>query len=57
MTEPTTLPPLPPRPERPDCCAGGCAVCVLEVYAEELAAWEAEVARRQAAPPIADQPS
>lgn len=35
---------LPPRPERPDCCLGGCAVCVLEGYPEELERWEREVA-------------
>lgn len=34
-----TLLPLPPEPERPDCCNGGCAVCVLEGYPEEMAAW------------------
>jgi len=45
---------LPPRPERPDCCAGGCATCVLDGYFEDVQRWEAEVAaiqerRRQAA--------
>ena len=40
MTQAATL---PPRPERPDCCAGGCATCVLDTYADELAAWEAQV--------------
>lgn len=44
----------PPRPERPDCCAGGCATCVLDGYFEDVQRWEAEVAaiqerRRQAA--------
>lgn len=48
--------PLPPEPERPDCCNGGCAVCVLEGYPEEMAAWRqrceeilAERERRRAA--------
>jgi hypothetical protein len=35
---------LPPRPERPDCCAGGCATCVLDGYVEDVQRWEAEVA-------------
>lgn len=35
---------LPPPPERPDCCNGGCAVCVLEGYPEEVERWEREVA-------------
>ena len=35
---------LPPRPERPDCCAGGCATCVLDGYFEDVQRWEAEVA-------------
>ena len=36
--------PLPPRPEPGDCCNGGCAVCVLEGFDEDLARWEREVA-------------
>lgn len=42
---------LPPFPEKPDCCFGGCAVCVLDGYAEEVEAWERRVAeiRRQRA--------
>lgn len=39
-----TEPELPPPPERPDCCLGGCAVCVLEGYPEEVERWEREVA-------------
>tara|TARA_R110000787_G_scaffold201757_2_gene312505 strand:- start:56 stop:241 length:186 start_codon:yes stop_codon:yes gene_type:complete len=31
---------LPEPPERPDCCGGGCAICVLEDYVEEVQAWE-----------------
>jgi hypothetical protein len=45
--------PEPPFPEKPDCCFGGCAVCVLDGYAEEVAAWQQRVAeiraRREAA--------
>lgn len=41
---PPAGPELPPPPERPDCCLGGCAVCVLEGYPEELERWELEVA-------------
>lgn len=36
--------PLPPEPDRPDCCNGGCAVCVLEGYPEEMAAWRQQCA-------------
>ncbi|TDU28131.1 oxidoreductase family protein [Panacagrimonas perspica] len=36
-------PELPPRPERPDCCAGGCATCVLDGYFEEVQKWEQQV--------------
>ena len=42
-------PELPPKPEMPDCCAGGCATCVLMDYADEMAAWRAECARIEAA--------
>lgn len=31
--------PLPPQPDRPDCCNGGCAVCVLEGFDDELELW------------------
>jgi hypothetical protein len=48
---------LPPRPERPDCCFGGCAICVLDAYQDELARWEAQVEeiqkQRRAANPVA----
>ena len=39
---------LPEKPEKPldsDCCGNGCATCVLDIYAEELAIWEKECAR------------
>ena len=35
--------PLPPRPIPGDCCGGGCAVCVLDGYQEEVERWEREV--------------
>jgi hypothetical protein len=34
---------LPPPPERPDCCFGGCAQCVLDDYAEQMARWQEKV--------------
>ncbi|HUR41734.1 MAG TPA: oxidoreductase-like domain-containing protein [Verrucomicrobiae bacterium] len=46
-----TEPVLPPKPEAPlpgDCCGGGCARCVLDTYADELARWEGEVAEIKA---------
>ena len=48
----TDLPALPPKPVPPepgDCCGGGCARCVLDVYQDELARWEREVAALLAA--------
>lgn len=39
---------LPPYPDRPDCCNGGCAVCVLDDYAEEVNAWRRKVAEIRA---------
>ncbi len=41
-------PELPPRPDRPDCCAGGCATCVLDDYFEEVQRWEQQVAEIRA---------
>lgn len=34
---------LPPFPEKPDCCFGGCAVCVLDGYEDEVRDWEQRV--------------
>jgi hypothetical protein len=34
---------LPPPPERPDCCFGGCAQCVLDDYADQMARWQEQV--------------
>jgi hypothetical protein len=45
MTTPDPdLPPRPAPPEPGECCGGGCARCVLDVYAEELERWERRVA-------------
>ncbi|SHG64578.1 Oxidoreductase-like protein, N-terminal [Hydrocarboniphaga daqingensis] len=44
--------PMPPQPDRPDCCNGGCAVCVLDGFDEEMDLWRqacrAVLARRAA---------
>lgn len=42
---------LPPQPDMPDCCNGGCAICVLDGWAEEVQAWRKQVEqiRRQRA--------
>ena len=45
----------PPRPEAPeaplptDCCGSGCAVCVLDAYADELAAYQRALEQWEAA--------
>jgi hypothetical protein len=41
-------PNLPPPPERPDCCAGGCAICVLDEYLDEMQRWHEDCARIEA---------
>lgn len=48
--------PRPQPPEKPlacDCCDGGCDPCVYDVYADELAAYEKELAAWQARHPDA----
>ncbi|WP_043690456.1 oxidoreductase-like domain-containing protein [Luteimonas huabeiensis] len=40
--DPRPLPPEPPLPS--DCCDSGCAVCVHDLYAEELADYRARLA-------------
>lgn len=49
MTAATPDSELPPAPERPDCCGGGCAVCVLDGYFEDVQRWERDIAAIQAA--------
>lgn len=53
-------PELPLPPDQPDCCNGGCAVCVLEGFDDEVAAWKRQVdeilARRAAALKPDDNP-
>ena len=41
-TDPRPVPPESPLPS--DCCESGCAVCVFDLYAEELAAYRAALA-------------
>ena len=48
----TGLPAKPVPPEKPlpaDCCDSGCDRCVHEIYAEELAHYEQQLAAWQAA--------
>lgn len=40
--DPRPRPPEPPLPS--DCCDSGCAVCVHDLYAEELADYRARLA-------------
>jgi len=49
-------PVLPPEPERPDCCGGGCAVCVLDGYFEELLRWRQQVEELRRQLPSTEQP-
>jgi len=55
---PAVLPDPPPTPpEKPlafDCCESGCDRCVFDVYAEELAFYEAELAAWRARNPGLD---
>jgi hypothetical protein len=45
MTIPAESLPLRPVPPEPgECCGGGCARCVFDLYEEELARWERAVA-------------
>jgi hypothetical protein len=43
-TEDLELPPKPTPPEPGECCGGGCARCVFDLYEDELARWERQVA-------------
>jgi hypothetical protein len=49
------LPPRPTPPEPGDCCGGGCARCVLDVYAEEVERWEKAIAEIEKARARPDQ--
>jgi hypothetical protein len=40
--DPRPLPPESPLPS--DCCESGCAVCVFDLYAEEMTAYRAALA-------------
>ena len=40
---PPELPPKPTPPEPGECCGGGCARCVFDVYDEQLERWERQV--------------
>jgi Oxidoreductase-like protein, N-terminal len=56
MPDPQPLPPPPIAPDPSDCCGGGCARCVNDVYDEALREWDALVAARRAQA-AADLPS
>lgn len=46
---PTDLPPTPPEKPLPsDCCGGGCARCVFDVYEDALERYERQLAQWQA---------
>ncbi len=47
---------LPPEPDRPDCCAGGCAICVLEDWYLEMDAWRQKCREIRAAHAKAQEP-
>ena len=45
MTPPSDPRPVPPEKPLPsDCCGGGCAVCVNDVYQDELDDYRARLA-------------
>ena len=55
---PSTPDPRPIPPEKPlptDCCDSGCAVCVNDAYAEELAHYEVRLAAWRARNPRAGE--
>ncbi|MGH8676539.1 MAG: oxidoreductase-like domain-containing protein [Burkholderiales bacterium] len=42
---------LPPRPQPPapgDCCGGGCALCVFDLYERELEQWRQRISEIEA---------
>lgn len=51
---PHTADPKPAPPEKPlpmDCCGGGCEMCVMDVYADQLERYQAALAAWQARNP------
>ena len=61
MTMPLdSLDPRPQPPEKPlpaECCESGCEVCVYDVYADQLEAYEAALKAWKARHPEAEPPS
>jgi len=51
-------PPIPPeKPLASDCCEGGCDRCVFDIYADELAQYEIELAAwRERNPQVVVEP-
>lgn len=47
--DPRPIPPEKPLPS--DCCGGGCSVCVLDAYQDEVDEYEARLAAWQARNP------
>jgi len=45
---PTTPPQPPEKPLPGDCCDGGCDRCVFDIYADELAHYQSQMAEWQA---------
>ena len=44
---PSSLPPPPLKPSQDDCCGHDCAVCVFDLYDQELRIWEKECEKLQ----------
>jgi len=52
---PTDPPPVPPeKPLASDCCESGCDRCVSDIYADELAYYQAQLAAWRARNPGRD---
>lgn len=52
--DPKPQPPVEPALE--DCCRSGCNPCVFDIYAEELARYEAWLSAQQAQPETPAEP-